>query len=193
MHENQPGETQGKSLADAAAYLRRSLGGSQSALLHQRSARRARERESLGEWARAHGLFFSENPLIRFGSPKRHGEHDVVFDENTGRWWKMTHGGRNGLIGEFDWSDTPPFEVLGVSAIEATPLQYLERMLLFITKNRAGPSSWKGCGGKVTTGGSRFRRPTSRDARPRRRRWWSAWLAWTTGWLPVCISDAQAQ
>ncbi|MEN9676372.1 MAG: hypothetical protein RIS76_2268 [Verrucomicrobiota bacterium] len=90
----------------------------------------ARQKENLREWARSLGLLLSPADLpariIRGGQ-----EHDLFHDEATDRYFKVT---RDGMFGF-----SPGIELALVSSHEdarrfhlweATPLEYLERLLL---------------------------------------------------------------
>ncbi|MEI6606706.1 MAG: hypothetical protein WCP35_15465, partial [Verrucomicrobiota bacterium] len=131
-HGNGHEQAQGKSLEDAKTFLEGSVGGSRSTLPWQRKPRREAERAALIGWAERNRKLFTENPLGGFKDKRvtRHGEHDVAYDEATGRWWKATYGNTAGITADFHYDDMPPFEVRGVSATEATPLEYLQRMSL---------------------------------------------------------------
>lgn len=91
---------------------------------------RRRERAIFREWSQTHGRLFEKDPTLNLVRRQAHGEHTVGFDPTTACWWKTTHPGKAGIGAEFIYDDLPPFSVLGISARELLPSEYLDRLIL---------------------------------------------------------------
>lgn len=108
-------------LADAAAHLRRrvcadgSADGEDAGFSGPES-----EWAALLEWARSVGKILPPD----FPAPEREGgrEHDVTFDESSGRWIKYTKPSASGYTVSWRQDGTPYLH-------NARPLEYLQRLL----------------------------------------------------------------
>lgn len=90
----------------------------------------ARQKKSLREWARSLGLllrhFDLPSKVIRGGQ-----EHDIYHHEGTDRYFKVTRDGIFGLAPGMDLAlVSSDMEARRFQLWEATPIEYLERLLL---------------------------------------------------------------
>lgn len=136
--ENDPGRISREAQRDSLAAAHRHLGGGTAAVFgipgEPHSDRSTREGRALWRWAKAAGCCLDPAPwLVRFGKDNEGGqEHRVWFSEKDARYYKATHPGRYGWYAFVDsrYDKRTQEDELFIGIGGATPLQYLDRLLL---------------------------------------------------------------
>jgi len=136
--ENDPRRVSRTAQRDSLTAAHRYLGGSAAAVSgvsgESHSDRSTREGRSLWRWAKESGCCIDSASWIeRFAKDSEGGqEHRVWFSESAGRYYKATHAGRYGWYAFVDsrYDKRTQEDELFIGMGGATPLQYLDRLLL---------------------------------------------------------------
>lgn len=131
QHEDQPGRPSQNPLESAIQELRPGDGSDAAESAKGWKVNTQRESKTLREWAGRAGVLKQESDLLP-ASQEDGSEHRVQYRDEPDRWQKTTHPGTFGIFPYIDHGldkQTQQFtEVLKLG--HATPLQYLERLLL---------------------------------------------------------------
>ncbi|HWB06592.1 MAG TPA: hypothetical protein VG796_26440 [Verrucomicrobiales bacterium] len=112
-------------LESAARFLRGSLSADRGTHAgHSRRAEIERQFDRLYRWAKEAGCI-ADGQKLKHARPGGN-EHRILHDRTSGRVWKFTSPGKAGLTCEA----TIDKEKITASLVDATPLEYLERLLL---------------------------------------------------------------